>query len=128
MTPTSTIRRSVLALVTALAVAGTPLVAQAAAGAPSAKAFRGKVAPAAIVSPGRSAKSNASLRAASKGKQVADNSLHVKGKAMDVRIQGVDLTYLRKAALSMERGGVGYYPVSNFVHVDTGRVRTWQGS
>jgi uncharacterized protein YcbK (DUF882 family) len=46
---------------------------------------------------------------------------------MDVRLDGVPLTYLHKAALSLKKGGVGYYPSSNFVHVDVGRVRTWTG-
>ena len=81
-----------------------------------------------VISAYRSPASNAKLRAASKGKQVADNSLHVKGQAMDIALEGVDLKHLHKAALSMARGGVGYYPVSNFVHVDVGRVRSWQGT
>ena len=46
---------------------------------------------------------------------------------MDVRLLGCDLATLRDAALQAKRGGVGYYPSSNFVHVDTGRVRTWTG-
>ena len=81
-----------------------------------------------VISGYRSPASNAKLAAASKGKQVADRSLHIKGKAMDIRLEGDNLRHLHKAALSLGRGGVGYYPVSNFVHVDTGRVRTWQGS
>ena len=47
------------------------------------------------------------------------------GEAMDIRIPGVDLTHLRDAALSLQRGGVGFYPGSDFVHVDIGRVRRW---
>jgi uncharacterized protein YcbK (DUF882 family) len=81
-----------------------------------------------VISGYRSAASNAKLSAASKGKQVADHSLHVKGQAMDIRVEGDNLRHLQKAALSLGKGGVGYYPVSNFVHVDTGRVRTWQGT
>jgi uncharacterized protein YcbK (DUF882 family) len=50
------------------------------------------------------------------------------GKAMDIRLNGVELTDLHKAALSLKKGGVGYYPVSNFVHVDVGRVRRWSGA
>lgn len=60
--------------------------------------------------------------------EVAKRSLHMDGKAMDVRLDGVQLTHLHKAALSLKKGGVGYYPVSNFVHVDVGRVRTWSGT
>ena len=58
---------------------------------------------------------------------VAAHSLHMDGKAMDVRLNGIQLSNLHKAALSLRKGGVGYYPTSNFVHVDVGRVRTWQG-
>jgi uncharacterized protein YcbK (DUF882 family) len=47
------------------------------------------------------------------------------GKAIDVRLGDVPLAKLRKAALARRRGGVGYYPASDFVHVDTGRVRYW---
>jgi uncharacterized protein YcbK (DUF882 family) len=47
------------------------------------------------------------------------------GKAMDIRLPEVKLKTLREAAASLKRGGVGYYPASNFVHVDTGRVRYW---
>ena len=59
--------------------------------------------------------------------QPATNSQHTVGKAIDVRIEGVSLSNLRGAAQSLGAGGVGYYPVSNFVHIDTGRVRQWQG-
>ena len=52
----------------------------------------------------------------------------MRGMATDLRVQGVDLAHVRKAALSLGRGGVGYYPRSNFVHVDTGRVRQWAGA
>lgn len=76
-----------------------------------------------IISGYRSPKSNAALHAHSDG--VATRSLHMKGEAMDIRIAGVDLTRLRDAALDMKRGGVGFYPGSNFVHVDVGRVRRW---
>jgi uncharacterized protein YcbK (DUF882 family) len=49
----------------------------------------------------------------------------MEGQAIDIRLADVPLGYLREAALSIRRGGVGYYPASNFVHVDTGRIRTW---
>lgn len=83
-------------------------------------------APFQIISGYRSPKTNAMLHERSNG--VATNSQHTVGKAIDIRIQGVELASLRRAALSLGAGGVGYYPVSNFVHVDTGRVRQWQGS
>ncbi|MGB2626550.1 MAG: DUF882 domain-containing protein [Candidatus Acidiferrum sp.] len=67
--------------------------------------------------------SNEFLRARSAG--VAKNSQHMQAHAIDIRIPGVDTLALRNAALKMGRGGVGYYPRSQFVHVDTGRVRTW---
>jgi uncharacterized protein YcbK (DUF882 family) len=56
---------------------------------------------------------------------VASKSLHMVGKAIDIRLPGVKLDHLRGAARSLKLGGVGYYPTSNFVHVDTGRVRFW---
>jgi uncharacterized protein YcbK (DUF882 family) len=56
---------------------------------------------------------------------VATRSLHMVGKAIDIRLPGVKLDHLRGAARSLKLGGVGYYPSSNFVHVDTGRVRFW---
>ncbi len=71
----------------------------------------------------RSSWSNAFLRARSSG--VAKNSLHMQAHAIDIRIPGVNTLALRNAALALGRGGVGYYPRSEFVHVDTGRVRTW---
>jgi uncharacterized protein YcbK (DUF882 family) len=63
------------------------------------------------------------LRSRSSG--VAKNSQHLHGKAIDVRLRGVDTRVLRDTALRLERGGVGYYAKSDFVHVDTGRVRSW---
>lgn len=79
-----------------------------------------------IISGYRSPVTNAALHAKSSG--VASKSLHVQGMATDIRIEGVQLAHVRKAALSLCRGGVGYYPISNFVHVDTGRVRQWGGA
>ena len=78
-----------------------------------------------VISGYRSPRTNAMLHARSSG--VAEHSQHVLGKACDVRVQGVDLRNLRKAALDVGAGGVGYYPVSNFVHVDVARVRQWTG-
>jgi uncharacterized protein YcbK (DUF882 family) len=71
----------------------------------------------------RTSWSNEFLRARSSG--VAKSSLHMLAHAIDIRIPGVDTLTLRNAALALGRGGVGYYPRSGFVHVDTGRVRTW---
>lgn len=79
-----------------------------------------------IISGYRSPKTNAMLHSRSSG--VASNSQHTQGKASDVRVAGVDLKHLHAAALSVGAGGVGYYPVSNFVHVDVARVRQWTGS
>lgn len=79
-----------------------------------------------IISGYRSPATNAKLHAKSSG--VATKSLHMLGQAMDVRMPGADLKRVRDVALSLKKGGVGYYPVSNFVHVDTGRVRQWSGA
>jgi uncharacterized protein YcbK (DUF882 family) len=76
-----------------------------------------------VISGYRSAATNAMLHERSDG--VAQHSLHVEGMAADIRIPQRSLSVLRKAAISMKAGGVGYYPASDFVHVDTGRVRTW---
>jgi len=65
------------------------------------------------------------LRKTSDG--VAKKSLHMVGKAIDVRLADIELSRLREAALTLNAGGVGYYPKSNFVHLDTGRPRQWQG-
>ena len=78
-----------------------------------------------IISGYRSPKTNGMLHNASARSGVATRSLHMDGKALDIRIPGVDLSYLHKAAVSLKEGGVGYYPKSDFVHVDTGRVRYW---
>jgi uncharacterized protein YcbK (DUF882 family) len=56
---------------------------------------------------------------------VARQSLHMEGRAVDVRMDGVSAHTIRNAALSLYRGGVGYYPRSNFVHLDTGDIRNW---
>ncbi|MEY8710820.1 hypothetical protein A9B99_13235 [Mangrovibacter phragmitis] len=79
--------------------------------------------PVQLISGYRSLDTNNELRAHSKG--VAKQSYHTKGQAMDFHIEGLSLSNVRKAALSMRAGGVGYYPRSNFVHIDTGPVRHW---
>lgn len=76
-----------------------------------------------IISGYRSPKTNAALSKKSNG--VAKKSLHMQGKAIDIRLPGCKLSDLRKAAISCQTGGVGYYPKSNFIHVDTGTVRRW---
>lgn len=76
-----------------------------------------------IISGYRSPKTNAMLHQRSAG--VATRSLHMTGQAIDIRLGDVPLAALRKASLSLRAGGVGYYPKSDFVHVDTGRVRAW---
>jgi uncharacterized protein YcbK (DUF882 family) len=76
-----------------------------------------------VISGYRSPKTNAMLRSKSNG--VAKKSLHMQGKAIDIRLPGTSLKQLRKAAVTLKSGGVGYYPNSNFIHVDTGRVRYW---
>ncbi len=78
-----------------------------------------------IISAYRSPKTNEMLRGKSQRSGVAKRSLHMRGKAMDIRLHGVELKDLRKAAIALKSGGVGYYPKSNFIHVDTGRVRYW---
>jgi uncharacterized protein YcbK (DUF882 family) len=79
-----------------------------------------------IISGYRSPRTNALLH--ERSRQVAEHSQHMLGKAIDVRLEGVELKNLRGAALAVGAGGVGYYPVSNFVHIDTGRVRQWSGA
>lgn len=76
-----------------------------------------------VISGYRSPATNAKLAANSNG--VAKKSLHMQGRAIDIRLPGVPLDTLRKTALSMKAGGVGYYPKSNFIHIDTGNVRYW---
>ena len=71
----------------------------------------------------RTLASNKHLHKTSSG--IARKSLHMRGKAIDIRLPGVELRHLRQAALQMHSGGVGYYPDSNFVHIDTGRPRYW---
>jgi uncharacterized protein YcbK (DUF882 family) len=76
-----------------------------------------------VISGYRSARTNAMLAAQSGG--VAKNSYHVRGMAIDLRLPGRSLRDVQRAALDLARGGVGFYPRSDFVHVDTGPVRAW---
>jgi uncharacterized protein YcbK (DUF882 family) len=77
-----------------------------------------------VISAYRCPETNNHLRN-SRGGGVAKRSLHMEGKAIDVRLPGVPLAELRDAAKSLAAGGVGYYPAEQFVHIDTGRVRSW---
>lgn len=83
----------------------------------------GSARPFQVISGYRSPATNSMLRRHSEG--VAAGSLHMRGQAIDIRLADVPLVKLRKAATTVRRGGVGYYPSPDFVHVDTGRVRTW---
>lgn len=74
----------------------------------------------------RSPSSNASMHRRSRG--VASNSYHMRGQAIDFRIDGISLSRIRQVAEGLDNGGVGYYPRSNFVHVDTGPSRSWRGA
>lgn len=76
-----------------------------------------------VISAYRSPETNEMLRSKTNG--VARNSQHVLGKAIDVRLRDIKTIDLRNAAISLQRGGVGYYKDSDFVHIDTGRVRRW---
>ena len=78
-----------------------------------------------IVSGYRTPRSNALLRKTTKG--VAKNSFHMYGKAADIRLPDYNLSTLRRKAMNLRVGGVGYYPRSSFIHVDVGAVRYWRG-
>jgi uncharacterized protein YcbK (DUF882 family) len=79
-----------------------------------------------VISGYRSAATNAMLR--ERSEEVAKKSFHIQGMAIDIRLPGVELSHLHAAALSLGKGGVGYYPDSNFIHVDVGPVREWRGA
>lgn len=83
----------------------------------------GQSTPVEILSGYRSPKTNSRLRRASNG--VAKNSFHMYGQALDIRIPGYKTSSVRRIARNLKAGGVGYYPRSNFVHIDTGNVRSW---
>lgn len=76
-----------------------------------------------VISAYRSPQTNKMLKSIGRG--VAKRSMHLEGKAIDIRLTDVPVSKLRDVALTLQAGGVGYYPNSNFVHVDTGRVRRW---
>jgi uncharacterized protein YcbK (DUF882 family) len=76
-----------------------------------------------VISGYRSPATNAMLREKSRG--VASKSLHMVGKAIDIRLSGYNIRRLRETAVKLKAGGVGFYPKSHFVHVDVGRVRYW---
>jgi uncharacterized protein YcbK (DUF882 family) len=76
-----------------------------------------------IISGYRSPGTNSLLSIMSRG--VVKDSLHIHGKAIDIRLPGYELKTLQRAAVDLRRGGVGYYPFSDFVHVDVGRIRYW---
>ncbi len=78
-----------------------------------------------VISGYRSPQTNAELRAHSSG--VARNSLHMQGRAIDVRLAGIDCAGLAARAQLLRRGGVGFYRASDFVHLDTGASRIWRG-
>lgn len=82
-------------------------------------------APVEVISGYRSPKTNATLRGEGGHSGVAAHSLHMQGMAIDIRIADRGLDVLHRTALAMKVGGVGYYPQSDFVHVDVGRVRSW---
>jgi uncharacterized protein YcbK (DUF882 family) len=73
----------------------------------------------------RTPETNAALRHGSAKTGVAEHSQHMEGHAIDLRVPGVSTVQVRDTALSLRAGGVGYYPVSQFVHVDVGPVREW---
>ena len=76
-----------------------------------------------IISGYRSPETNSLMSIISKG--VVKNSMHIQGMAIDIRLPGYELKTLQRAAIDLRRGGVGYYPSSDFVHVDVGRIRYW---
>jgi len=76
-----------------------------------------------VISGYRSPKTNAMLNKKSSG--VAKKSLHMQGRAIDIRLPGCQLASLQQAAIQLHAGGVGYYSRSGFIHIDTGRVRSW---
>ena len=79
--------------------------------------------PTLVLSGFRSKKTNDMLRQTTEG--VAKRSFHMVGKAIDIRMPKLDMAHVQRAALMLNGGGVGYYPSSNFVHIDSGPVRTW---
>lgn len=79
--------------------------------------------PFSVISGYRSAETNRRLALRNAG--VARNSYHIVGRAIDIRLPGIETTKLQKAGLALRVGGVGYYPASDFIHLDTGPYRSW---
>jgi uncharacterized protein YcbK (DUF882 family) len=86
-------------------------------------AFTGSRGTFQVISGYRSPETNRMLRKISHG--VAEHSMHMEGKAIDIRMSDISTRTIQKAALALQQGGVGYYRRSDFVHLDTGRVRSW---
>lgn len=86
-------------------------------------AFTGSEGTFKIISGYRSPETNNWLRKVSHG--VAEHSMHIEGKAVDIRMSDVNTRTIRQVALALQQGGVGYYPRADFVHLDTGRIRSW---
>ncbi len=86
-------------------------------------AFTGSTGTFRILSGYRSPETNSWLRRFSHG--VAEHSMHIEGKAVDIRMDELSVREIRQAGMALAMGGVGYYPRSNFVHLDTGRIRHW---
>lgn len=82
-----------------------------------------RAAPISIISGYRSPSTNAALRKATSG--VARKSLHMEGRAIDIRVPGIHTADLRRRAIRLASGGIGYYPGSDFVHLDTGPFKVW---
>ena len=76
-----------------------------------------------VVSAFRSPQTNRNLRRTTSG--VASHSLHMEGRAIDINFSGIGLAQVRQCAMAMKTGGIGFYPSSGFVHLDTGEYRTW---
>ena len=90
------------------------------------RAVTGSKAPFQVISGYRSAQTNAMLR--ERSAEVAQRSFHLDGMAIDLYLDDVELDRLHLAALELGRGGVGYYPVTKFVHLDVGPLRHWEGA
>ncbi len=76
-----------------------------------------------VISGYRTPATNAML--AARSEKVSPNSFHMRGQAIDIRLPGISTVGIRDVALSMSKGGVGYYPESDFIHLDTGPIRAW---
>jgi uncharacterized protein YcbK (DUF882 family) len=76
-----------------------------------------------IISGYRTPETNQMLRKVSHG--VAEHSMHIQGKAIDLRTEDLSIRTIQQVALALQQGGVGYYPSSDFVHLDTGEIRAW---